>query len=124
MENAALEVEGSVGSVKGAARFRDTLSVDVALHLVIITMLGILIYLVVLQENDRERRYTATNLSMMQTLEEIKKAAIDHSVLLRNQVAIIGEIEGIPYVLTLTEPERKALKLQMPDSLRKKMNAR
>lgn len=36
----------------------------------------------------------------------------------QNSAAIIGAVQEMAYVLTLSEAERKALKLTMPDSLR------
>lgn len=120
MDNAALEVEGSVGGIKGIARFRDSLSADISLHLILIIMMGVLIYLVVGQENDRERRYTSTNQALLQLLADSKRASEERAALLRIQTSIINEAKIQTYVLTRTEVQRQALQLTEPEELRQR----
>lgn len=83
------------------------------LHLVIIVLLGMVIFLLI--TNDRDR--------------DVQMTSIAHSqqAILSNQAVMIAQLKldsletaSITYVLTLDERERKSLRLNMPDSLRAK----
>ena len=114
----AVEVEGSVGSTKVKASFRDNLSADVALRILELILIGVLIYIVVDQETDRERRYTATNMALASLIQQGAANKIDHNSLLDAQKLMAAEQRIQTYVLTLDEKQRKGLNLREPTELR------
>ena len=115
---AAFTVEGHLPGGSGwSAEIRDRVTGEGFLYLIVIAMLAALIYLVVHQENDRERRYGDTN-------SRLAELAITNRQIISNQQVILDylksssqEQEIQTYVLTLNEAQRKALNLTMPRAL-------
>ena len=88
--------------------------------LVVVAMLGILMYMVYSGEGDRAA-FRAT------MYEYVAKAMQHDNTIMENQASIVKSIKDVTeeqrvmtYVLTLSESERKNLRLAMPQSLRER----
>jgi cell division protein FtsL len=124
-QEAAVKITGELpGGAKIGATFRDRFDAQTVLLLLIVLGVGLLLYMVNAQENDRERRYTPLGAALAQIISEAQKANKEHAQLLTNQANIINESRIQTYVLTLEPEQRKRLNLAMPDELRARSNPR
>jgi hypothetical protein len=126
MESETIHVEGTApGGFKGSIGFRDNFDARAWLLFILIVLQGILVYIVLNQEADRERRYTGTAQFLAEIIQQGKSSSSEHALIVGNQKAIIeaqramtGEQRIQTYVLTLDEKQRKGLNLQEPEGLR------
>ena len=121
--SASMTMEASLpGGLKGRMSFRDKLSAQEWLLFILMIMQGLMIYLLVNQEGDRERRYSGTNAAILQLVQQNEKVIKGHDEILSAQKANSVEQRIQTYVLTRDEAQRKALNMQMPDELRDRLN--
>ena len=94
------------------------------LHAVIIVQLVALLFMVQASDNDRDKRYVGLQGQVHELLKQGRQTQENQTVIIRALANTNDEQRSITYVLTLSESERKALKLVMPDALRARTNNR
>lgn len=94
------------------------------LHAVIIVQLVALLFMVQASDNDRDKRYVGLQQQVHELLKQGRVTQDNQSVIIKALANTNDEQRSITYVLTLSESERKALKLVMPDALRARTNNR
>ncbi len=94
------------------------ITTDNILHLIIITLLGVLIVMVKDSDNDRDKRYVGLQVQVNEMLRQGRQTQDNQQTILKALAAMNVEQQATTYVLTLNEAERKKLNLTMPDSLR------
>ena len=119
MNSDILYVEGNLpGGVKVSGGFKENLDARAWLLFILIILQGALIYMVVLQETDRERRYSGTQTLLATILSQVAEAKADHIIMQKSLNTITTEQRVQTYVLTLDEKQRKGLNMQEPEGLR------
>ena len=118
-ETASLEVQGA-----GLRAKLSGISGDHILHFVIIVLLGLLIWKVFAIDKERSEQFGLVMVSLNNASALSTRVLENQSKIIRGLDDGAAQQEGTNYILTLSDSERKALKLTMPASLRKQVNGR
>lgn len=112
--------------------WRAKLSGVSAEHIIIIALVIVCSGMVLWNQyelNHERREDTRRFLAQHQVTQGLLKTVIENQTLIvqggvRNAERLQQQNEAVIYVLTLSDRERQALKLSMPEALRKQMNTR
>ena len=94
------------------------------LHVVIIALLAVLLFLVQASDNDRDKRYISLQGQINEMIKQGRVVQENQNTIMKVLSSTNEEQRATTYVLTLSENERKSLRLVMPETLRQRTNNR
>lgn len=90
----------------------------------IVCMQAVLVYMIVQSDRDREIRYIGLQQQLRLTEENDKLLRTNQDMFKKVVESVVEEQKVTTYVLTLSDTERKGLRLTMPESLKGRQRGR